>query len=334
MNIEIVPPKRTLRAHMRHIIVGIRRFLREKTRQPRRIILGKRVFHGSRASHVIRDAIISNKPLLVSRYGTTEATIIKFFLHNETAGECNFPAPMKDLIMKNSGFFPGSDEALSRFCRESLAVMSEIDILGVRSNPIEHQYWALEKLMMQSAQMPKKLVDLSELMPIGRKQSWTKALAGRRVLVIHPFANTIRAQYKNRKLIFPGSEFLPDINLDVIRAVQSAGANQGRAGFSDWFAARDAMVDEIQKRDFDIALIGAGAYGMFLGAECKKLGRQAIHIGGATQLLFGILGRRWTEEFGKSSRDIRGHFNGYWVGAAQDEIPENERSVEGGGYWV
>ncbi len=290
--------------------------------------------HGSRASHVIRNAVLRNEPLLVSRYGTTEATIIKFFLQNETAGECKFPTSLKNLIMKNSGFFPGSDEALSRFCRESLVVMSEIDVLGVRSNPIEHQYWALEQLMMRSAQMPKKLVDLSELMPIGRKQSWTRVLAGKRVLVIHPFANTIRAQYKNRTLIFPGSEFLPDMKLDVIRAVQSAGANQGRAGFSDWFAARDAMVDEIQKRDFDIALIGAGAYGMFLGAECKKLGRQAIHIGGATQLLFGILGRRWTEEFGKSSRDIRRHFNEYWVGAAQDEIPENERSVEGGGYWV
>lgn len=334
MNIERPPSKRSFRAYLRHFIVLTFRFVRKRAVQPRRLVFLKRVFRGASASIAISKAIATGEPLLVSRYGTTEATILRFFLENQRGGVCRFPDSLKSLIMKNSGFFPGTDEALSQFCRESLDVMAEIDILGVRSNPIERQYWALESFMIRSTNMPRTLVDLSELMPIGRKQSWTRMLAGKRVLVIHPFATTIQSQYKRRNLIFPESDFLPEMELQVIRAVQSAGANQERSGFPDWFAARDAMVEEIRKREFDVALIGAGAYGMFLGDACKQAGRQAVHIGGATQLLFGILGRRWTEEFGKSSRDIRGEFNEYWVGAAKDEIPEDERSVEGGGYWV
>ena len=53
------------------------------------------------------------------------------------------------------------------------------------------------------------------------------------------------------------------------------------------------MVKEIEKKDFDIALIGAGAYGMPLAYKIKKMGKKAIHIGGSLQCLFGIKGSRW-----------------------------------------
>lgn len=44
------------------------------------------------------------------------------------------------------------------------------------------------------------------------------------------------------------------------------------------------------KINFDTAIIGCGAYGMPLAAQIKNAGRQAIHLGGAVQLLFGIKG--------------------------------------------
>jgi len=292
------------------------------------------VLRGVSASSRIAGEINARRPLLVSRFGTTESTLIQYFLENEKDGKCNFPGSLKDLITKNSGFYPSSDENLSQFCQESLEKMGEIDLLGVRAHPIEHQYWKLEDLMISSATPDAVFVDLEELSPIGRTDSWTKHLSGKNVLVIHPFANTIKSQFEKRERIFPNSGFLPDMELQVIRAVQSAGTNQTLAGFPNWFSARDAMIAEIRAREFDIALIGAGAYGMFLGAECKRLGKQAIHIGGATQLLFGILGRRWTQEVGTSSQEVKKYVNEHWVSAAKDEIPEGERTVEGGGYWV
>ena len=49
------------------------------------------------------------------------------------------------------------------------------------------------------------------------------------------------------------------------------------------------------KIDFDVAIIGCGAYGFPLAAKLKQAGKQAIHLAGATQLLFGIKGKRWEE---------------------------------------
>ena len=53
------------------------------------------------------------------------------------------------------------------------------------------------------------------------------------------------------------------------------------------------MYTEAVKIDFDTAIIGCGAYGFPLAAKLKAAGKQAFHMGGATQLLFGIKGSRW-----------------------------------------
>jgi hypothetical protein len=75
--------------------------------------------------------------------------------------------------------------------------------------------------------------------------------------------------------------------------------------------------------------IGAGAYGLPLAAFVKEQGRQAVHVGGATQLLFGVKGRRWEAE----SEDVVALFNDYWVRPSAEETPAGASLVEGGCYW-
>lgn len=77
----------------------------------------------------------------------------------------------------------------------------------------------------------------------------------------------------------------------MIPAVQSLGGENN--GFTTWFEALDWMKQEITSKSFDICIIGCGAYGFHLAAHVKRIGKQAIHMGGATQLLFGIKGNRW-----------------------------------------
>lgn len=83
---------------------------------------------------------------------------------------------------------------------------------------------------------------------------------------------------------------MPDFDLITIKAVQSLG---GGEQFQSWFDALDWMKAEIDKHDYDICLIGCGAYGFPLAAHVKRLGKKAFHLGGALQLVFGIRGRRW-----------------------------------------
>ena len=91
------------------------------------------------------------------------------------------------------------------------------------------------------------------------------------------------------------------------------------------------MYQEAMKTDFDIAIIGCGAYGLPLAAKIKKAGKQAIHLAGATQLMFGIKGKRWEEN--EAFAYVRKWFNESWVYPAEEDIIQNANRVENGCYW-
>ena len=110
--------------------------------------------------------------------------------------------------------------------------------------------------------------------------------------MISPFAKEIQEQYARRASIIQDENLLPEFKLETIEAVQTLG-DQSDPRFETWFEALDHMKVEILKHDFDVALVGAGAYGAALCLFIRQLNKQAIQTGGATQLLFGIMGKRW-----------------------------------------
>ena len=117
------------------------------------------------------------------------------------------------------------------------------------------------------------------------------------------------------------------MDLKFYKAVQSIGGN-GAEGFESWLEAYNYMLNDIAKIDFEIAILGCGAYGLPLAAAIKKMGRQAIHMGGATQLLFGINGKRWDKD--PQVSELR---NEYWINPSIQEKPPKADGVENGCYW-
>lgn len=86
------------------------------------------------------------------------------------------------------------------------------------------------------------------------------------------------------------------------------------------------MKNKMKEVDFDIAIIGCGAYGMPLAVEAKRIGKQAVHMGGATQIFFGIKGARW-------DNTMKERYNEYWIRPGENEQCNNQSIVEGGCYW-
>ncbi|MBO6234443.1 MAG: hypothetical protein J6N43_03350, partial [Prevotella sp.] len=155
---------------------------------------------------------------------------------------------------------------------------------------------------------------------------WTQCLKDKKVLLVHPFTKTIKLQYQKRKKLFKDSSLIPDFELLTVQAVQSIGGEN--KDFDSWFDALRYMEDEIDKQTYDIAIIGCGAYGFNLAAHVKRTGHKAIHLGGATQLLFGIIGNRW-----ESRDDFRQLINDFWVRPSMEERPATASQVEGACYW-
>ena len=128
---------------------------------------------------------------------------------------------------------------------------------------------------------------------------------------------------------------MPDFQLKTIKAVQSLG---GVCDYNSWFEALEYMKTEIDKTDFDICLIGAGAYGFPLAAYVKRIGKKAVHVGGSLQLIFGIKGKRWENPlYGKDELGEIGKYpalmNQHWIYPGYEGKPNNAELIEGACYW-
>jgi hypothetical protein len=223
------------------------------------------------------------------------------------------------LQMQNwSGFFPPEIDKIEQFCRLMLSDAKEVDILGS---------WLHQEKFVKNIINQAKQVVLEDLEPFFTENPWTKALNGKKVLVVHPFVESIEIQYRKRKLLFENN-LLPEFDLKTIKAVQSiAGV---KTEFSDWFEALEYMKNKIDTTDYDICIVGAGAYGFPLAAHVKRSGKKAIHLAGVTQLLFGIKGSRWENYVVWPYTNL---FNEHWIRPLEIEKPKNADQVEGACYW-
>lgn len=280
----------------------------------RRMAYGdKHVYMGQDGADVIYNELCKDKPSLICRYGTLEAgTMIQLVRNKKRKFHFENTEPM----YTNAGFFPITDYMLGRFAGEMVEISKDIDILGV--NHIEEEFEAVEKYCPNI-----RIVEITAIEHIAQNP-WTRYLKGKKVLVIHPYAQTIKSQYEKRKLLFENPDALPDFDLKIIKAVQSIADEKENLPFKTWFEALEYMKAQIRTTDFDIALVGAGAYGIFLAHYCKMLGKKAVHMGGATQTLFGIKGKRWDKE---------NIYNEHWVSPSKEEIPKGYLKVENGCYW-
>lgn len=267
---------------------------------------------------LIKATLEDDKPCMIARFGSTEL---------QTLSYCKFyplSLPLKKRTFYNiqyaSGFFPVTFENLKKFYRLYAEDVKDLDLLVS---------WRIEELffrcwLSQCPEVKKTTLDFFH----AQEHPWTYALKGKRILVIHPLAETIESQYQNkRELLFENKEVLPEFaSLHTIKAVQSIAGNP--VGFDSWFDALDWMKSEIDKKNFDIALLGCGAYALPLAAHIKRIGKKAVHMGGVLQFLFGITSKRYDENEG-----YKPYINEHFVYPGAKDRPKNASAVEGGCYW-
>lgn len=278
----------------------------------------------------IGNLILSQAPFLVSRFGWTELnTLITF----ERFRQMNYFEKIYEWSITNrypfskqclsndlytkAGFYPINKVSLEKFREIMISMIPEIDILGSWVNG-ENNYLGLMKRI--------EFCKLEFLEPYLCEKPWSKQLENKKVLVIHPFTDTIQNQYENkREKIFSNNDILPAFDLKVMKTTFTNGKLEKDF---NWFEKLESMFLEATSFEFDIAIIGCGSYGLPLAAKLKRHGKQAIHLGGATQVLFGIKGKRWAE-----NPVFRKLFNDYWVYPSLDEIPITAKKIDNACYW-
>tara|TARA_B100000965_G_scaffold401209_1_gene424582 strand:+ start:219 stop:1178 length:960 start_codon:yes stop_codon:yes gene_type:complete len=283
-------------------------------------------------SEKIYKFLISNKPCMISRIGATESSVLRNYIgiNSNNRSTFNFitnkssPWWWNKNILKNfnlwSGFFPIEIPLVEKYCKLVISDLPEIDILGT---------WFNDKGLCENELKSAQKVKFEYLEPFFSSKPWSKALEGKKVLVVHPFEESIRKQYEKRELLFKNN-LLPKFELKTIKAVQTVAGE--KSDFSDWFEALEYMKNEMNKIDYDIALIGCGAYGLHLAAHAKRMGKKGFHLAGVLQILFGIIGKRW-----ENPKQANGFylklFNEHWTRPIKKETPQKSHLVENNNFW-
>jgi len=287
------------------------------------------------ANDAIRNAIInSNAGLMITKFGTVELSLICCDLVNRRGiNYSDYKMAFEDLLCivyedavkamcNNAGFFPASKKSCCKYTDLVLEDTKQIDFLG--------SYLYQERYIEKYVYSAKKVNLEGYYAPFLWENPWTMELKNKKVLVVHPFVETIKQQYEKRKYLFENKDVLPEFSdLILIKAVQSIAGNGESSEFASWFDALESMKNEMDNADYDIALIGCGAYGMSLAAHAKRKGKIAIHLAGWTQMLFGIYGNRWIND----QPEYKKYINSNWTRPSEFERPKGAGKVEGGCYW-
>lgn len=293
-------------------------------------------FKDQEANDYIYEQLATGKPLMISKFGTIELgnlvsryidkevgilnkEVVRDYLHYNNVSI--LPKSHLRGLCSNAGFFPYDMGLAEQWYERMMQDIREVDILG--SYVYEEKYVA--KFMHC-----KRVNIEGYFAPYMYKNPWSRILKGKKVLVVHPFVESIKAQYEQKRpLLFKDPDVLPEFGeLILIKAVQTMADSEDNR-FSNWFEALKYMENEIDKYDYDIALIGCGAYGMCLAAHVKRMGKQAIHLASMTQMLFGIYGRRWVEQ----EPEYLPYINEYWIRPGKNEKPKGAQRIENGCYW-
>lgn len=255
-----------------------------------------------------------NEPFLVSRFGGIEGQITdSIMLQNNQ----DIDDKLRLQAKINAGIIPPNRLTIKTVAAELLCAAFKMDLMAIWNCSGQSKlanFVSCSKYTYLNHINPLHLYDQKDWYP------WTIGLEGLKILVVHPFTITIENQLPKLTSIKTVSQLWPgNYNFQLYKpAVTFAGENQSLK----WVDELARMKREIANIEFDVALIGAGAYGMPLGGFIRDMGKKAIHLGGSLQLLFGIIGARWEEIEHYSKMMGSG-----WVRPSEEEIPKLQKRV-------
>lgn len=281
----------------------------------------------------IEQALEKKEGALIGRNGTIELETLLFRLYGSSPNQ-EYPNSISRRIELHAGIWPSTKNSLDRWVFTMVEAIRNCDVLVAGwYEPLK----APEEKFLDKTNTLAPRIPLRSLEPyyVPPDQRWTNLLAGQRVAVVSSFTQSIEQQIEKRDLIWPiqTNSLLPEnVEWVFFQTGYAPSLAMGVAGWpadiSSWDVAVSSLVKKIVASQASIALIGCGGLGMVIGSELKKHGIIAIVLGGATQVLFGIKGKRW------ETHSVISHFwNEAWVWPKATETPSGASSIEGSCYW-
>lgn len=224
-------------------------------------------------------------------------------------------------LSNNAGFFPIKRKEFYRWHETMSYAISESDFLCLWQNDPFLKIYE-NKLISSLAPDCRKI----PMQSLGR--SILPSIAPFRWLVVSPFVKTMKYQLPHLRQVH---DLNGEVSIDWMHIEKTCQFircpfqfHLEPTPYDSWEDGLEKLATEVASKEFDVALIGAGAWSLPLGARIKQMGKCAIHMGGEMQLLFGIKGKRWED---------RNIYNESWIRPFAEDTPPDVNSVEDGCYW-
>lgn len=134
----------------------------------------------------------------------------------------------------------------------------------------------------------------------------------KKILIVNSFTESIK--YQLDKGNFLNSIELPKCEYLFLKTYMTYRDEKNgllETPHQNFLETVDYYNQEIDKMDFDIALLGCGSYAHFLGEYIKSKNKIAIYVGGMLQMYFGVLGDRWINRAKITDQNLIKSFSKY-----------------------
>jgi len=275
------------------------------------------------AHTMISRAIKESIPYAMGKIGGCET---RSLFYADSLFQLDWPYSMSWLkyakqLYLQAGVFPVEKGAFYEF-----ACLYRERVLPMMNYLFLWQSWHKETLLAKQ-HARSALFSTGGLLPEFIQDSWLKSLHGKRVLVVSPFAETIKRQYPKRKDIWrsiPG--LLPECDLHTLKC--PLHSHLVPPAHASWMATLEFLCGQCDALEYDVLIAGAGAWGLPLATHAKSRGKVGVHMGGTTQMVFGIKGGRW-DQWGEQMH----FYNEHWIYPSEEETPQGVEQIEGACYW-
>ena len=160
---------------------------KNKIKARKRRFMYRRAFLDKKDTHqAIFDLLTSNQPVMIARYGFTEAQVVGEYSLIAKGLKRKYSS-CADWLYNTAGFFSNNEnnrlQDLERFSKLMIEDSGFVDLLGVH-------YGLFEDYDVNSFCGKAVLTEFDNLRIMDSNNSWGKALKDKKVLVVHPFAKT------------------------------------------------------------------------------------------------------------------------------------------------
>ena len=169
------------------------------------------------ANRVICEMLERPEPCMVARFGSNELTAITNYL-GVMNPQRSYWKYIKDEVLEwwwspeivvhmqsNAGFYPSNEETLTRYAQLCLEDAKEVDVLGSWQ---KREYYLKPYLTSLKHKVRLRYLE-PDFFTKDASTEWTQLLKGKKVLVIHPFSETIKRQYEKRNKLFKDPNLMP-----------------------------------------------------------------------------------------------------------------------------